>query len=310
MPRTTLAGRRTLVTGATGFIGSALCRRLLDLGAEVHGVARTARTNGGNTQMRWWAVDLADGKAAHQVLTDVRPDVIFHLASHVTGDRSISAVRPTMRNNLLATTNLLTAACESGSPRVLLAGSMEECAPEDPTAVPGSPYAAAKTAAATYGRMFHALYDLPVVHLRVFMVYGPGPQDVTKLVPYVTRCLLRGEPPLLSSGTRQVDWVYIDDVVEAFVAAAGAVDAVGRPIDVGSGELVTIRALVEHLARLIGGEGAPQFGARTDRPLEHRRIAKLAAARELLDWTPTTSMHIGLARTVAWFRDHMHLTET
>ncbi len=90
------------------------------------------------------------------------------------------------------------------------------------TSVPGSPYAAAKTAVASYGRMFHALYGLPIVHLRVFMVYGPGPQDITKLVPYVTGCLLRGEPPRLSSGTREIDWIYIDDVVEAFVAAAHA----------------------------------------------------------------------------------------
>ena len=175
-----------------------------------------------------------------------------------------------------------------------------------PIVSPASPYAAAKSTVATYGRMFHALYNLPVVHLRVFMVYGPGPQDVSKLVPYVIRCLLRGEPAVLSSGTREIDWIYIDDVVDAFVAAATSVSAVGTAIDVGSGGLVTIRALVEQLARLVGSDVAPRFGARTDRPMEVSRAADLAPARELLGWTPTMHLHAGLRRTVEWFRDHPH----
>jgi UDP-glucose 4-epimerase len=299
MALTALAGSRVMVTGATGFIGRALCQRLLNLGAEVHGVSRTARPNS-ISQARWRAADLTDADAALQLLTDVRPDVVFHLAGYVSGDRSLAAVMPTVRGNLLTTTNLLTAACEFGRPRVVLAGSMEECGPNG---VPGSPYAAAKTAAAIYGRMFHALYELPVVHLRVFMVYGPGPQDINKLVPYVIRCLLQAKPPVLSSGTREVDWVYIDDVVDAFVTAAVAPNAAGMTIDVGSGELVTIRTLVEKLARLVGSEAEPQFGALSDRPLEHRRIADLAPGRQLLGWAPKTSLPFGLARTVNWFRE-------
>jgi nucleoside-diphosphate-sugar epimerase len=303
MPRTPFVGKRALVTGATGFIGFALRQRLVDLGAEVHGVSRRKSAKSNGIRTHWWTADLAEEQAAHRMLSELRPDVVFHLASHVSGDRSLTAVRSTVRDGLLATVNLLTAACESGHPRVVIAGSMEECLPGDPRSVPGSPYAAAKTAVANYGRMFHALYNLPVVHLRVFMVYGPGPQDMTKLVPYVTHCLLRGEPPLLSGGTREIDWVYIDDVIDAFVAAAHAVNAVGMAIDVGSGDVVTIRNLVDQLARLVDSEAAPQFGARADRPLEVSRVANLASARELLGWTPRTSLQAGLVRTVEWFRD-------
>jgi len=309
MPRSPFVGKRAMVTGATGFIGLALRQRLLDLGAEVHGVSRRKPAGKNGIRTQWSIADLAEDEAAHRVLSDIRPDVVFHLASHVSGDRSFAALGSTVRDTLLATVNLLTAACESGRPRVVIAGSMEECLPGDPDPVPGSPYAAAKTAVATYGRMFHALYNLPVVHLRVFMVYGPGPQDVTKLVPYVTNCLLRGEPPLLSGGRREIDWIFIDDVVDAFVAAAHAPNAVGTAIEVGSGEVVTVRALVEQLARLVDGEAAPQFGARAERPLEVRRVADLAPARELLGWTPTTSLHAGLLRTVEWFRDYTQQTE-
>jgi nucleoside-diphosphate-sugar epimerase len=238
----------------------------------------------------------------------LRPDLVIHLASHVSGDRALGAVLPTVRDNLLTTVNLLLAACETGAPRVVIAGSMESDL-ENPRAIPGSPYAAAKTAASTYARMFHALYDLPLVHLRIFMVYGPGQRDTTKLIPYVTTALLRGEQPDLTSGSRKVDWVYVDDVVAAVITAALAADANGKVIDVGSGELVTIRAVVDQIRQLVGGATQPRFGALSDRPLEHERVANVSRTFDLLGWRPATSLDDGLARTVQWYRTRQLLTE-
>ena len=292
-----LAGTRVLVTGASGFIGAALCGRLRHLGAEVHGVSRQPVERHG---VRWWRADLAQPDAARQVLHDVEPEIVFHLASHVSGDRALEAVVPTVRDNLLTTVHLLAAACEVGRPRVILAGSMEEPDPGDPA--PVSPYAAAKSAAGAYARMFHALYGLPVSSLRVFMVYGPGQSDDTKLVPYVISSLLKGRPPELSRGTRKVDWVYVDDVVAAFVAAARGDTLDGTAVDVGSGELVTIRALVDRRATLVGGDVQPVFGARADRPEEREPVADVTRTEQLLGWTASTPLDAGLARTVEWFR--------
>jgi UDP-glucose 4-epimerase len=296
-----LASRRVLVTGAAGFIGSALCDRLLTSGTEVHGVSRVARSTPNG--IRWWTADLSDAGTADRIFRQIRPDVVFHLASHVSGDRALGAVASTLRDNLVTTVNLLTAAAHAAGTRVVLAGSMEESAPDDPA--PSSPYAAAKTAATSYAQLFDQLYGLPVVNLRVFMVYGPGQRDDTKLVPYVISSLLRGEEPRLSSGMREVDWVYVDDVVAAFVAAAEAPKAPGSTVDVGSGELVSIRSLVERIVPLVGGEVRPAFGELPDRPGERPRVADVARGRELIGWEPSTPLDVGLARTVEWFRARM-----
>jgi UDP-glucose 4-epimerase len=298
---------RVLVTGAAGFIGSALCRTLVRSGYEVHGTSRIPREGAG---VSWWEVDLAEPETITQIMQKVRPSVVFHLASHVTGDRALSAVLPTARDNLLTTVNLLTAACETDGPRVIMAGSMEECDPDDPTAVPGSPYSAAKTAAGTYARLFHALYRLPVVYLRIFMVYGPGQRDTTKLIPYVTTALLRGEQPLLTSGTREIDWIYVDDVVSALIASAHARGTDGKTVDVGSGRLVTIRTVVDRLTRLVGGQVQPVFGALDDRPLQVRRVADVDRTESLIGWRPRTQLDAGLQRTIRWFAERENVPWT
>jgi UDP-glucose 4-epimerase len=179
---------------------------------------------------------------------------------------------------------------------------MEEPDFGDAEAVVQSPYAAAKLGALTYARMFHALYELSVVHLRIFMVYGPGQRDLHKLVPYVTASLLRGEVPELTSGERAVDWIYVDDVVDAFLAGAVTPGAEVSSLDIGSGELVPGREVVARLVRLVGGSTKPIFGAVPDRKLERVRVADPAIAAAAIGWRPRTSLDEGLERTVEYYR--------
>ncbi len=299
-----LAGAKALVTGASGFIGSHLCRRLGEEGSEVYALAREepAPERAG---VIWRRTDLTILEDVRGAFAEVRPDLVIHLAGLVTGSRDPTLVLPTVQSNLLTTVTLLSATAEAGCRRFLLAGSMEEPGPDEGEAVPVSPYAAAKWAAAGYARMFHALYRLPVVLLRIFMVYGPGQRDLTKLVPYVTLSLLRGEAPRLSSGRREVDWVYVGDVAEAMVVAARAPGIEGSTIDVGSGRPRSIRALVEELVRLTGATVEPLFGALPDRPREPERIADAARTAAALGWTAKTGLEEGLERTVAWYRAHL-----
>jgi nucleoside-diphosphate-sugar epimerase len=152
--------------------------------------------------------------------------------------------------------------------------------------------------------MFHALYDLSVVNLRVFMVYGPAQPDLAKLVPYVTTTLLAGERPQVSAGTREVDWVFVDDVVEAFVSASVATGLDGTTLDVGSGRLVTVRRVVELLHEMIQPDWVPEFGAVGDRPMEQVRRADAASSFERMGWRPRIELRDGLSRTIEWYRSH------
>jgi nucleoside-diphosphate-sugar epimerase len=299
-----MAGCTALVTGASGFIGSHLCQRLVQIGATIHTVSRQHHT-GAVPGWCWWQGDLADLATVRDILHRSKPDVVFHLASHVSGAREREAVLPTFHSNLMSTVNLLTVASEIGCRRFILAGSMEEPDATTPDAVPCSPYAAAKWAGSAYARMFHALYQLPVVILRIFMVYGPAQRDLRKLIPYVTLSLLRGEPPRLSSGQRQVDWIYIDDVVDGILAAAQAPAIEGGTLEIGSGTLVSVRAVVEQLVDLITPGGAVPFGALPERPLEQVRVAGTAATYAKLGWQPTTPLPAGLHRTVAWYAQQL-----
>lgn len=297
---TTLCGKRVFLTGGTGFIGRHLLDRLSAVGARVYAVSRGQQPDG-SSGIQWYQANMADLPTTRTLLEAIQPHVIYHLASHVVGTRSTDAIVPTFQSNLMTTVNLLTVAQAVGCERFVLPGSLEEPSSGGADVVPSSPYAVTKWAGSAYARMFHALYQLPVVILRVFMVYGPAQRDVHKLIPYVIRSVLKGEVPTFSSGQRPIDWIYVDDVVDALLAAALSANLEGKTIDIGSGRAATVRSVVEKLVGLMGSDIHPLFGSRSDRPLEQVRIADTHAAEKLLGWTPKVSLDEGLRRTIAWY---------
>jgi UDP-glucose 4-epimerase len=291
---------KILVTGGGGFLGSHLCRRLCDEGAEVHATSRLDRVSS-RTGPIWWKADMADLSTARRVFAAVNPDIVYHLAGSVGASPDFDLVVPAYHSLLTSTVNLLVAATESGCRRVVLSGSLTEPAVDCPNPNPSSPYAAAKWAASGYGRMFHSLFRTPVVILRPFMVYGPA-QAPSKLIPSVTLSLLRRSAPRISSGKQRADWVYVDDVIDGFVAAATAPAIEGATIDLGSGSLVSVRAIVEQLVAIVGTDIEPVFGAVADRPRENEIEADTAHALAALAWSQKTSLERGLRRTVEWYR--------
>jgi UDP-glucose 4-epimerase len=289
-----------LVTGGAGFIGSHLCKRLAGSGLTVHSVSR--REQPADSTIRHWQVDLADFAAVRRCVQEIRPDYVFHLASHVMGAPDIKHVIPAFQGNLQSTVNLLTVVAESGCRRFVMTGSFMEPTASHGIPTPTSPYAAAKWASTAYCRMFTVLYKVPITTARVFMVYGPGQQDDSKLVPYVIKSLLKGEPPRITSGTRLVDWIYVGDVVEGFVRLAFSPGLESQTVDIGSGSLIATADLVNLISDIVGSGIRPQMGVLPDRPFEPTGIANIAVSRDLAGWSPTVDLATGLRLTVDSYR--------
>lgn len=275
--------------------------RLERQGAQVFAVARRQPV-GSIVSGRLFQADLAQSADAERVFSVSRPEIVFHMASQVLGARDIRHVSTTLQANLVAAVNILTCATESGCERVVMAGSMEEPVDHDCPPIPSSPYAAAKWAATGYARMFHALYQTPVVMARIFMVYGPGQKDLKKLIPYVITSLLQGDHPQVSAGTRPVDWIYIDDVVAGLLRCGATPGICGERFDLGTGVTETVRGVVEALGRIIEAEDSISFGAVPDRAMETVRVAQTGGKNSRLGWQANLSLDEGLRRTVEWYR--------
>ena len=294
-----LEGATVLVTGARGFLGRHLCSGLQQRGALVHRVTRSAPSEP-TAASRWWRADLEDIRVTQELLAAVRPDLIVHLAGRVSAAPASDLVLPTFHSLLASTVNLLIAATELGCGRLILPGSLEEPVGVASEVAPTSPYAAAKWGASAYARMFHRLYGTPVVVARLFMTYGPG-QEPSKVVPSTILALLRGERPRLSYGDRPLDWIFVDDAVEALLTIAEADGIEGATIDVGTGEVATLRTVVRHILDLVDPRLQADFGVLPDRPFGGAVVADARATHARLGWRASTALRAGLERTVEWY---------
>jgi UDP-glucose 4-epimerase len=295
-----LTGCRVLVTGASGFLGLPLCRALIREGANVFGISRS-HSLAVPGSFEYLRIDLSDYPEVEHAFHHVRPDIVFHLTGHSVGSPELANVLPTFRNDLTPTVSILNLAAQSKCKRIILAASLEEPIPGTGDITPSSPYAASKWAGGAYARMFHKLYGTPVVITRPFMTYGPG-QKEHKLIPHIILSLLRGQSPQLSSGAREVDWIFLDDVIRGFLAAGSRPDVEGCNIDLGTGILVSIRSMVEQLVKLLPSAARPVFGGIQDRPVEQVRVADTSYGWQKLGWRAEVPLEKGLQQTIEWYR--------
>jgi UDP-glucose 4-epimerase len=308
-----LRGRRILVTGGTGFIGGHLVQRLEQAGIAFTGVTHeTPPPGAGPAGTRWVRLDLTDVSALEPVVFATQPEIVFHLAGVLGSERTLEFAERAVRGNFLLTHDLLTALGRSARPqRIVLVGSGEEygrqvklpCS-EDMPAHPVSPYSASKAAVTQFALLYHELFGLPVVVLRPFVVYGPR-QQPGMLVPALMHALSRGMSFPMTAGEQTRDFVHVDDVVDALVAAAVAKDAAGEVFNVCSGEEHSIREVAEMVARLAGaGDDALRIGEVPYRQNEvWRVVGSNEKARAILGWGPRVGLEDGLRRTWDAYRE-------
>lgn len=291
------ADKRVLVTGCGGFLGMHVTEVLVSLGADVHGIELPVAASRLSESTPWItnvsAVDLVDESDTAEAFERIRPEIVLHLAGMVDTRRSLDMVSPTLRSNLVATVNVLSASVSADVRRVLVTGSAEEIVDESG---PPSPYAASKLALAPYVQLFSGEYRLPIAPVRLFLTYGPG-QPPARLIAYTISELLHGREPVIKSGERICDFIFAGDVVRGILTAAVAEDAVGRVSDIGTGVAATIRDVTETLAHMT--QGRVRF---EPSDAAHPRHVAFETGQRLTGWSPAWSLREGLEITLDHYR--------
>jgi nucleoside-diphosphate-sugar epimerase len=306
---------KLLVTGASGFVGSALVRRFLFRGHEVHVVLRQSasrhRLEGCLSRLVIHEADLIDEAAVSRVVCAARPEAVFHLATY-GGRRSESDVTRILVSNVLGCAALLSASLRAGVALFVNTGSSSEYgrmhrpAREEDCLRPLSEYGVAK-ASATLLCQAAALRDgAPVVTARLFSPYGPW-DDPSRFVPYVIGAYLQGKRPLLGDPTCVRDYVFIEDVLDCYELILKKGESLrGEIVNIGSGRQVSLAEVAACIAAEIGSDLEPQWGVHIPSPLESPCWqADLSRVRDLLGWTPQHTLSQGIAKTVAWMRQRL-----
>lgn len=312
-----LRDARILVTGASGFIGSHLARRLLNDGAEVHvvtsGVSRVFPTRllDVRDSVTLHEANLMDATALRAVLGRARPSHVFHLGAYTHVGKSWDRVDECVQTNVQGTVNLLRTAVEAGCERVIFTGTSEIYGPidspfaEDAQVQPASPYAVSKYAAESYCRMFYESRGWPIVMLRPFNAYGPG-QSPDRVIPEIIVRALRRKSLLMTEGRQTREFNFVEDLVDGFVRSAVTPGIEGQLFNLGCGEDIAMRDLATLILDLMGNPIAAQFGALPERPGEIMRMASDSTkARTALNWEPRVTLRAGLERTISWYQEQL-----
>ena len=308
-----LRNARVLVTGADGFIGSHLTRRLAGDGAEVH--ALTVESGGYPRRL----LDLRGSIAVHEgnltdrsaldaVVRASQPRYVFHLGAYTHVGKSWQRVGESIQANVQGTVNLLQALADAGYERFVNTGTSEIYGDiavpfrEDAVVNPISPYAVSKYAAERFCRLFQRSHGWPIVMLRPFNAYGPA-QSPDRVIPEIIVRGLRKEELAMTQARQTREFNHVADLVDGFILAATTPDVEGEIINLGCGEDISMRDVATLILDLMGNPIEPDFGALPERPTEIMRMfCDSTKARQLLGWSPKHRLRDGLASTIEWYR--------
>ncbi|GMU92295.1 MAG: putative UDP-glucose 4-epimerase GalE1 [Candidatus Hydrogenedentota bacterium] len=311
-------GRKALVTGAGGFIGSHLCERLLSMGVEVRGMvhgnmrgsvgylAGIPEELGKNLEI--CGGNIRDGAFVREAAFGV--DTIFHLAAVTSVAYSYANPEETIVTNVFGTLNVCNAARHEHVRRLVhtssagVYGSAREGRPitETHPVAAHNPYTASKLAADCTVESFHLSYDLPVSICRIFNVYGPRIGRFL-VIPTIILQLARDKELRLGDLSPTRNFTYVDDIVTAFIRMAEEDAVIGEVVNFGSTRAVTIGELAQMIADAMGKDLRIVIDPERMRPKKSEILrveADSSKARALLGWEPTVELEEGLRATIDW----------
>ena len=308
-------GKRVVVTGGAGFIGSSLSERLSEKN-EVVIIDNFSTGKGGNIEnlIKKENVQLIEGsisdlKLLQSIFGGV--DYVFHQAALPSVPRSIKNPVESNNTNVAGTLHVLVAARDAGVKKVVYASSSSVYGDtlvlpktEDMTPRPLSPYAVSKLAGEYYCRVFHDVYGLPTSSLRYFNVYGPRQDPASEyaaVVPkFITRVRGNQSPLIYGDGSQTRDFTFIGDVVEANILAAEDGGSNGRILNIAGGRRTTVNNLSEMIIHLMGKNLKAEHTDPRPGDVKHS-LADISKAGELLSWKSRTSLLQGLKETIDFF---------
>ena len=311
-------GKRVLVTGAGGFIGSHLAEQLVEQGAQVRALVHyNALGSWGwldsspyKAQMEVIAGDISDRDSVRHAVKDM--DIVFHLAALIAIPYSYQAPYSYIRTNVEGTTNVLQAVRECGIERMVhtstseVYGSAVYVPIDEKHPLQGqSPYSASKIGADKIAEAFYRSFDVPVVTVRPFNTFGPR-QSARAVIPtIITQCLV-GEPVIrLGSLHPTRDLNFVGNTVDGFMLAALGQNLCGKVVNLGSGREISIGDLAALIASLVGADVKIEQEDRRVRPSKSevtRLLADNQLAKELLQWEPAVTLEEGLQLTIEWIK--------
>ncbi|MGB8500851.1 NAD-dependent epimerase/dehydratase family protein [Mycobacterium sp.] len=310
---------RALVTGAAGFIGSTLVDRLLNDGHQVVGVDNLSsgrRSNleqaAQNPNFTWIEDDIVTADL-DGLLAQHQPEVVFHLAAQIDVRESVADPIHDAKVNVIGTIRLAEAARKANVRKVVhtsSGGSIYGTPHNFPTnestnTDPASPYAAGKVAGEIYLNTFRHLYGMDCSHIAPANVYGPrqDPHGEAGVVAIFSKALLSGKPTrVFGDGSNTRDYVYVDDVVDAFVKASGPKGG-GQRFNIGTGVETSDRKLHSAVAKAVGAPDDPEFAPERLGDLK-RSCLDVRLGEMVLGWRPHVRLDEGVARTVDYFRQN------
>lgn len=321
-----LSGKRVLVTGADGFIGSHLVEGLIDAGADVKAFVYYNSFNswgwldtlpaGRMSGVEVFAGDIRDPNGVRSAMKGV--DVVLHLAALIAIPFSYHSPDSYIDTNVKGTLNVLQAARDLGTERVAVTSTSEVYGTARTVPISEShprqgqsPYSASKIGADALAESFHKSFHLPVVTVRPFNTYGPR-QSARAVIPTVITQLLAGAHEVrlgALSPTRDLD--YVTDTVAGYLAVAACDAAVGRDVNVASGREISIGDLARTIINVIDPSArivSDEARLRPDASEVERLLGDTTLVRELTGWEPKVALRDGLERTIEWFRDPANLS--
>ena len=312
--------RKILITGGTGFIGARFVYKFLELNDAVHLLVRPKakfwRIEPIQRKLTLHTADITQKDEVDKLVLGLKPDIILHFAVYGAHSGAQTDTKTMLDTNVLGTINLINACSKIPFTCFINTGSSSEYGEKDESMkeydllAPNNLYGITKAAATNYCQHMAKTNNLPIITMRLFSPYGPY-EDKTKLFPAIINAHLTGSALRLSSPSSVRDFVFIDDVVSAYLEGIKKIDMVrGNIFNVGSGVQHSIKNVVTAFETVIGQTIHAQY--ETFESSQHEPkcwVADISKAKKLLCWEPKVSIEDGLRKDIEWLGTHRKFYE-